>query len=43
MQHAMLFVLSICQVIVRDLLLHFGAIGNRSLTYAPEEEATEEP
>ena len=28
MQHAMLFILSICQVIVLDLLLQFGIVGN---------------
>lgn len=38
----MSFILSIWQVVERDRLLHFGAIGNKSPTYAPKEEAAEE-
>ena len=41
-QHAMLFILSICQVVVPDSLLHFGVVGNRSPTPALEESLAEE-
>lgn len=44
MQQAMLSILSIWQVILLDLQLHFGVVGNRPPTLALEEEyAKEEP
>lgn len=41
MQQAMLFILSTCQIVVPDLLLHLGAVGGGSPIPALEEE--EEP